>query len=129
VRLADGRRAAERHEEGVGMRLIIRTNGVIADGAVPVAQKRLLFALGRFAARVRSLTVRLSDVNGPRGGRDKRCAIAVRLAGSKRLIVVEDIDIEPLAALARAADRTARAVARAVQMESRWPRVPLPSAE
>jgi hypothetical protein len=113
----------------MGMRLIIRTNGVIADGAVEVAQQRLRFALGRFAGRVRSLTLRLSDVNGPRGGRDKRCAIAVRLAGSKRLIVVEDLDVEPLAAIARAADRTARAVARAVQMDARWPRTPLPSVE
>jgi hypothetical protein len=46
----------------------------------------------------------------------RRCAIAVRLAGSKRLIVVEDLDVEPLAAIARAADRT---VARAVQMDTR----------
>jgi hypothetical protein len=111
------------------MRLIIRTNGVIADGAVEVAQQRLLFALGRFASRVRTLTVRLSDVNGPRGGRDKRCAIAVRLAGSKRLIVVEDLDVDLPAAISRAAERTARAVARAVQMETRWHRVPLQSVE
>lgn len=111
------------------MRFIIRTNGVIAEGAVEVARQRLLFALGRFASRVRSLTVRLSDVNGPRGGRDKRCAIAVRLTGSKRLIVVEDLDAELLAAIARAADRTARSVARAVQMDTQWRRVPLQSAE
>lgn len=111
------------------MRLIIRTNGVIADGAMAVAEQRLLFALGRFATRVRSLTVRLSDVNGPRGGRDTRCAIAVRLAGPKRLIIVEDVDVEPLAAIARAADRAARAVARAVRVETEWPRVPLRSGE
>jgi hypothetical protein len=111
------------------MRLTIRTNGVIPDGAVRVAQQRLLFALSRFANRVQSLTVRLSDVNGPRGGRDKRCSIAVRLAGSKRLIVVEDLDVELPAAISRAAERTARAVARGVQMESRWRRVPLQPVE
>jgi ribosome hibernation promoting factor len=111
------------------MRLTIRTNGVIPAAAARVAQQRLLFALGRFANRVRSLTVRLSDVNGPRGGRDKRCAIAVRVAGSKRLIVVEDLDVDLPAAISRAAERTARAVARAVQMESRWHRVPPQSVE
>ena len=104
------------------MRFTIRTSHGIPAAAARVARQRLLFALGRFAGRVRSLTVRLSDVNGPRGGRDKRCAIALRLAGSKRLIIVEDLDVELAAAIARAADRTARAVARAVQTEMRWPR-------
>jgi hypothetical protein len=107
------------------MRLTIRTNGLDHAGAARVAQRRLLFSLGRFADRVRSLTVRLSDVNGPRGDRDKRCAIAVRLAGSKRLIVVEDLHVDLPAAISRAAERTAHAVARAVRMESRWRRVPL----
>ena len=31
-------------------------------------ERRLRFALGRFAARIGRLTVRLTDVNGPRGG-------------------------------------------------------------
>lgn len=54
------------------MRLIIRTNGVIWTAQWPEAQQRLLFAIGRFASRVRSLTVRLSDVNGSRtAGRDR----------------------------------------------------------
>ena len=110
------------------MRLIIRTNGVIAD--VPWQWRSSVCSCPRAVCQpVRSLTVRLNDVNGPRGGRDKRSAIAVRLAGSKRLAVVEDLDVEPRAAIARAADRTARAVARAVQMETRWPRVPLHSVE
>jgi hypothetical protein len=50
-------------------------------------------------------------------------------AGSKRLIVVEDLCVEPLAAIARAADQTARTVVRAVQMETRWPRSPLQFVE
>ena len=111
------------------MRLTIRTYGVISPDAAHVAQQRLLFALSRFASRVRSLTVRLSDVNGPRGGRDKRCAVAVQLAGSKRLIVVEDLEVELQAAIARAADRAARAVARTVRIESPWDRVRLQSVE
>ena len=111
------------------MRLIIRTFGVVSPDAAHVAQQRLRCALDRFASRVRSLTVRLSDVNGPRGGRDQRCAIAVRLAGPKRLIVVEDLDAELPAAIARAAERAARAVARAVRIESQWDRVRLQSVE
>jgi hypothetical protein len=107
------------------MRVIIRTRGLVPALAVQVARQRLSFAVGRFAGRVRSLTVRLSDVNGPRGGRDKHCAIAVRLAGSRRLIVIEELDADVAAAIARAADRAARAVARAVQISGHWHRTPL----
>jgi hypothetical protein len=107
------------------MRIIVRTRGLVPAHAAQVARQRLDFAVGRFAGRVRSLTVRLSDVNGPRGGRDKHCAIAVRLAGSRRLIVIEEVDGDVAVAIARAADRAARAVSRAVQISGRWHRTPL----
>src|SRR5690348_11454278 len=42
-------------------------------------ERRLRFALGRLAARIGRMTVLLSDVNGPRGGIDKRCRIVVTL--------------------------------------------------
>jgi hypothetical protein len=35
--------------------------------------RRLQFALGRFDRHVRRVIVHLTDVNGPRGGPDKRC--------------------------------------------------------
>jgi hypothetical protein len=68
------------------MRLTIRTNGVIPAAAARVAQQRLLFALGRFANRVRSLTVRLSRtrrrVETPdRGRRPRRRPAGRDLAG------------------------------------------------
>lgn len=107
------------------MRVIVRTRGLVPAHAVQVARQRLSFAVRRFAGRVRSLTVRLSDVNGPRGGRDMHCAIAVRLAGSRRLIVIEELDTDLAVAIAHAADRAARAVARAVQISGRWHRTPL----
>ena len=74
-------------------------------------ERRLHFALGRFAARVTGVTVRLTDVNGPRGGPDKRCCLAVRLkpAGA---VIVEDVDADLTVLVDRAADRAGRAVAR-----------------
>ncbi len=101
-------------------RLVVRTRGLVPAHAVEVARQRLWFALDRFAGRVRSLTVRLRDVNGPRGGRDKQCVVAVRLTASKRLIVIEELDTDVNVAIARAADRAARAVTRAVQVSPRW---------
>ena len=55
------------------MQLRIRgVNYGLDDGLKDHIERRLRFALGRFAARIHRLTVRLTDVNGPRGGLDKR---------------------------------------------------------
>ena len=72
-------------------------------------ERRLGFALGRFGNRIDRVTVRLDDLNGPRGGVDKRCQIQARLHRSGKVIVeVTDVEIE--AAVDRAADRIARRV-------------------
>lgn len=90
------------------------------------AERRILFALSRFAGRLREVRVRLADVNGPRGGVDRRCTVEVRGPGLRPLFV-EVLDAEPLAALDRAADRARRAVVRALDRSR--PRVRLaPSA-
>ena len=72
-------------------------------------ERRLLFALGRFGSRIRRVMVRLEDMNGPRGGLDKRCHIEVRMPGRNVLVVdVRDVELEP--AVSRAAERIARRV-------------------
>ena len=72
-------------------------------------ERRLSFALGRFGNRIDRVTVWLEDLNGPRGGVDKRCRIEARVLRSGRLQVeVTDAEIEP--AVDRAADRIARRV-------------------
>lgn len=106
------------------MRITIRPSAAWPRASVDLVQRRLEFALGRFASRVRSLRVRLSDVNGPRGGVDKQCVIAVHLDRPRRLIVVEDVDADEAAAISRAAERAARTVARAVRAAADW-RVPM----
>jgi hypothetical protein len=59
------------------MRIDIRPTAGGPGPSVALARTRLEFTLGRFANRVRSLTGRLTDVNGPGGGH-KKCLIAVR---------------------------------------------------
>jgi putative sigma-54 modulation protein len=72
-------------------------------------ERRLSFALGRFGGRIRRVMVRLEDMNGPRGGLDKRCHIEVRVPGRAVLVVdVRDVELEP--AVSRAAERIARRV-------------------
>jgi hypothetical protein len=102
------------------MRILIRMAAGLSPSLAPFARRRLEFALGRFGARIRSLTVRLADLNGPRGGVDTHCLFAIRLTSPRRLIVIEDTDAEAEVAIGRAADRAARVVARAVQRLTDW---------
>jgi len=77
-------------------------------------ERRLRFALGRFGTRLDRVTVRLFDVNGPRGGTDKWCRISVGLPATAT-VVVEDGDSDLYAAIDRAAERVGRMVGRRVQ--------------
>lgn len=102
------------------MRIVIRSGHAAPAAIAAQARRRFEFALGRFGARVRSLTVRLSDLNGPKGGVDKQCRVAIRLDGTKRTIVIEHTDQSAVAAIDRAAERAARAVARALDSLAGW---------
>lgn len=101
------------------MRISVRASDTsLAD----LIRRRFAFALGRFDGRVQSVVIRIVDVNGPRGGLDKQCRVTARLRGVGRAIVLEDVDADPAVAIDRVADRTARAVARAVQTLRDWRR-------
>ncbi len=54
----------------------------ITDTMRTYAQRRLGFALDRYAERIRTVRLKLGDVNGSRGGVDKRCQLAILLAHS-----------------------------------------------
>jgi len=74
-------------------------------------ERRLQFAFNWAVHDVRRIAVRLSDINGPRGGNDKRCRIQVPLPGGQD-VVIEDTESDLYVAIDRAADRTERALAR-----------------
>ena len=78
--------------------------------------RRLSFALGRFTHRVERVTVRIVDLNGPRGGPDKRCRIVVRLMPARN-ILVEATDSDAYAAVSQAANRLDERVARELARE------------
>jgi ribosome-associated translation inhibitor RaiA len=92
------------------MRIEIRSlNERIDQSKREYIERRLRFALSRFGGRIRRVMVRLEDMNGPRGGLDKRCHIEVRMSGRSVLVVdVRDVELEP--AISRAAARIARRV-------------------
>jgi hypothetical protein len=54
-------------------------------------ERRLRFSLSRFEQRIRRVNVRIFDLNGPRGGADKCCRIAIRLVSSDAIVVQEKL--------------------------------------
>ena len=52
-----------------------------------LSEQRLRFALRRLQSRVPLAEVQLSDLNGPKGGLDKRCQIALRTDGAGTVVV------------------------------------------
>ena len=88
-------------------------NLFLAPAVIERTKRRLGFALSRFADRIDRVTVRLADLNGPRGGVDKQCRIVVRLRSGGE-VVIEDTATDLETALDRGADRVQRAVARAL---------------
>lgn len=94
------------------MRMGILARGMSLSEAIRLyAQRRLRTALGRYRDALASVQVRLSDINGPRGGIDKHCVIEVR-GPALVPIVVRERDSDLYAAIDRAAARIDRTVAR-----------------
>jgi ribosome-associated translation inhibitor RaiA len=75
------------------------------------AVHRLSFALRRFERRIRHITVRISDVNGPRRGVDSRCSMSVDLIDGRQ-IFVKAISAWPFAAVSQAAGRLSKVLRR-----------------
>jgi len=92
----------------------------INDRLRAVVERRLTYALSRFASRLRRVVVRLDDQNGPRGGVDKRCRIEAVLRDGPHLFA-EDRDAKWLVSVTRCAERIGRAVRRRVeQVRDHW---------
>jgi ribosome-associated translation inhibitor RaiA len=94
------------------MRLQVSSqSGPISPELRALIKRQVGFALGRFEQRIRAVRVRLSDLNGPKGGIDKRCHILATLQDGGTVVAeVDDVEFEPV--IHRALDRIARRVQR-----------------
>ncbi len=84
----------------------------LSEELLAYATRRLGFALDRFAPRISRVRVQLEDLNGPKGGPDKRCTLRVR--GRRWTTVARATGSSEYEALDSAARRARRSVARAV---------------
>jgi ribosome-associated translation inhibitor RaiA len=93
----------------------IRVDGVaLSENGRALIRKKLGAKLGKFAPSIERVTVRVEDVNGPKGGVDQECRIKVVLSGLPSAVARAQAATLPLA-LNRALASSERAVRRAVQ--------------
>lgn len=85
-------------------------------------ERRLEFALGRLRHRIVRVHVWLTDLNGPRGGIDKRCRI--ELVGRKATVAVEDSSDDAYVAIDLASDRIRQVARRLAERERSIARSP-----
>jgi len=76
--------------------------------------KRLKFALSTFNEYILKVIVRLSDINGPKGGIDQHCHLQVVLIGMPD-VVIEDTEENLYVAVVSAAQRANQAVVRKIK--------------
>ncbi len=76
-------------------------------------KRRLQDHLAFGTERIRDVKAHLADVNGQRGGPDKRCRLIVRLNQAPE-VVVESTDSDLYVAIRRSAGRVGRAVKRSI---------------
>ena len=85
--------------------------GEMAETLREYAAHRLSFAIRRFEHRIRHVTVRLVDLNGPRRGVDSRCSMTVLFVDGRR-IFVDATTAWPFASVTLAASRLSEALRR-----------------
>lgn len=108
------------------MKVEIRAHHLeLTEGLQAYAEERVCFGLDWARHHVRKIMLRISDINGPRGGIDKRCQLRIPLPGM-RDVVIEDTDADSRVAIGRAVDRAARTLERRFSRRREFGTLPAP---
>ena len=96
------------------MQVLFKSRDAQTADLLDLSQRRTRFVLRRLAWLVPQAIVRMSDVNGPRGGIDKQCQVELKtdVAGT---VVVTSVASDWRSALDKALTRAARFVLRLVR--------------
>ena len=90
------------------MNIDIQARGfTLTEALKDYIERRINFTLSSRFNQVNRISVRLLDINGPRGGVDMCCRIHINLPRLKD-IVIEDIEHDLYVAIDRATDRASR---------------------
>ena len=86
----------------------------LTEAVLGHVESRVRFALSRFGPRIRQIAVKLTDLNGPRGGFDKQCRVTATLSPSGK-VMVEATAAYLHSAIDIASDRLDRSVTRELE--------------
>ena len=100
------------------MQVIFEAREAEAAALRELAERRLHFVLRRLRWLVPQARIRMADINGPRGGVDKRCQVELRTEGGGT-VVVTAVARHWRDALAQALARAGRALLRGWQRSRR----------
>jgi len=99
------------------MRLQVTSHHIdLSEELKDFVRRRVHFALGRFSGRIKAVSIRLADVNGPRNGVNNRCDIRIS-AGPGGSVIIREGRENIYSALAHALDRAAQAVQRKLSLQ------------
>lgn len=88
------------------MQIQIYTRGfTLTDGLKNHTEAKILQAFQRLAHNIHKIVIRLEDINGPRGGIDKRCSIQLYPKNST-IIVLASLHSEMYTAIDTSIDKT-----------------------
>jgi len=97
------------------MKIEVRFRGIQASDALrDHVARRVHFQLSRFNGGVSSVVVRIGDINGPKGGADKRCHVTVR-GPTISPVMIDDLSGDAYSAIDMALERAARTVGRELE--------------
>jgi putative sigma-54 modulation protein len=85
----------------------------VSDALREFTQRRVERALRPFHSNIARVDVRITDVNGPEGGIDKRCSVTAELAGAEQKTVVHSENADAYAAVQDACARLSEGLTRA----------------
>lgn len=93
-----------------GFHLDVRARGFdLTQGMYRHAVEHIAAKVAKHARAISDLTIRLQDVNGPKGGLDKRCRVEVHIAGFGP-VIVDETDQDTYAAMDVAGERLRKVV-------------------
>ena len=100
------------------MQIIFESRDADATQMRELSVERVRFALRRLSALVPRAKVQFSDVNGPRGGVDKRCQVELNTAAAGT-VVIASLARDWRTALDRSLGRATRALTRSLRRHHR----------
>ncbi len=112
--------AGGRNASTLGPAYIRDVGGLLDAADKDYLRRKLGRKLGKFGTTVVRASVRVEDMNGPRGGVDNRCVIKVVLNGLPS-VIVDERHHALQAAMDQALDRVERAVRQALQRQRKKP--------